>query len=75
MEGNCTSIMRKPTVWRSEGVWQGCCISSILFYHYGEYLIKDSLADVRDFNNEHWIINKAKFTDVKAITAKSQEEL
>ena len=32
------------------GVRQGCCMSPILFNLYGEYLMKEALAEVGDFN-------------------------
>ena len=45
------------------GVRQECCISPILFNLYGEYLIKEALAEVRDFKIGGRIINKVRFVD------------
>ena len=57
------------------GVRQGCCMSSILFNLYGEYLMKEASAEVGDFKNGGRIINKVRFADDTAIIAKTQEEL
>ena len=32
-----------------KGVRQGCCMSPILFILYGEYLMKETLAELGDF--------------------------
>ena len=37
--------------------------------------MKEALAEVRDFKIEEKIINKVRFTDYTAITAKTQEDL
>ena len=42
---------------------------------FGEYLMKEVLAEVRDFKFEGRIINKVKFSDDTVIIAKIQEEL
>ena len=57
------------------GVRQGCCMSPILFNLYGEYLMKEVLAEVGDFRIGGRIINKVRFADDTAIIAKTQEEL
>ena len=40
------------------GVRQGFCLAPILFNLYGEYLMKEALAEVGDFKIEERIINK-----------------
>jgi len=50
------------------------CMSSTLFNLYGEYLIKEALAEVGDFKIGGKII-KVRFADDTAIIAKTQEEL
>ena len=66
-ESDCVNIGR--------GVRQGCCMSSILFNLYGEYLMKEALAEVVDFKIGGRIINKIRILDDTAIIAKTQEEL
>ena len=46
------------SVENGRGVKQGCCMSPILFNLYGEYLRKEALAEVRDFNIGGRITNK-----------------
>jgi len=50
-------------------------MSPILFNLYGEYLMKESLAEVVDFKIEGRIIIKIRFVDDTAIMAKTKEEL
>ena len=57
------------------GVRQGRCMSPILFNLYGEYLMKEALAEVGDFKIGGRIFNKIRFADDTAIIAKTQEEL
>ena len=45
------------------GVRQGCCFSPILLNLYGEYLMKEPLADFGNFKIEGSIINKVRFVD------------
>ena len=45
---------------------QGCCSSSILFNMYGEYLMKEELAEVGDLKIGGRIINKVRFADDNA---------
>ena len=54
------------------GVRQGYCMSPILFNLYGEYLIKEALAEVGDFKIGGRIIKKVRFVDETAIIAKTQ---
>jgi Reverse transcriptase (RNA-dependent DNA polymerase). len=53
----------------------GCCILPILFNLYGEYLMKQALAKVRNFKIVLKSINEVRFADDTAIIAKTQEEL
>jgi Reverse transcriptase (RNA-dependent DNA polymerase). len=46
-----------------------------LFNQYGEYLMKEALAEVGDFKIGGRIINKVRFADDTATIAKTQEEL
>ena len=50
-------------------------MSPILFNLYGEYLMKEALAEVGDFKIGGRIINKVRFADDTAIIGKTQEEL
>ena len=50
--------MKTDNVKIGRGVRQGYCMSPILFNLYGEYLIKEALAEVGDFKIEGRIINK-----------------
>ena len=54
---------------------QGCCMSPILFNLYGEYLMKEELAEVEDFKIGGRIIIKVRLADDTVIIAKTQEEL
>ena len=47
-------------------------MSPTLFNLYGEYLMKEALAEVRNFQIGGRIINKVRFTDDMAIIAKTQ---
>jgi hypothetical protein len=47
-------------------------MSSILFNLYGEYLMKEALAEFEDFKIGGFVINKARFADDTAIKAKNQ---
>ena len=51
------------------GIRQGCSMSSILFRLYGDYLIKEALAEVIDFKNGRRIVIKVRFADDTAIIA------
>ena len=51
------------------GVRRVCCISLKLSNLYGEYLMKEALAEVGDFKIGGRIINKVKFADDLAIIA------
>ena len=57
------------------GARQGYCMSPILFDLYGEYLMKEALAEVGDFKIGGRIINKVRFAEDTAIITKTQEEL
>jgi Reverse transcriptase (RNA-dependent DNA polymerase). len=50
-------------------------MSPISFNLYGEYLMKEALAEVGDFKIGEKIINKVRFVDNMAIIAITQEEL
>ena len=45
------------------GVRQGCCMLTILFNLYGEYLTKEALTKVGDFKIGGRIINKVQFSE------------
>ena len=48
-------------------------LSPILFNLYGEYLMKEALAEVGDFKIGARIINTVRFADDTAIIAKTQK--
>jgi hypothetical protein len=52
------------------GVRQGCCMSPISFNLYGEYLMKEALAEVGDFKIRVRMINKIIFVNITAIVVK-----
>ena len=56
-------------------VRQRCCMSPLLFKLYGEYLMKEALAEVGDLKIGRGIINKLRFAEDIAIIATTQEEL
>ena len=66
----CLNQGETDNVETGRGVRQGCCISPILFNLYGEYLMKEALAEVGDFKIGGRIINKVRFEDDTAIVAK-----
>ena len=57
-----------------KGVRQGGCMSPILFNLNGQYLMKETLAEVADFKIRWRIIN-VRLADDTAIIARIQEEL
>ena len=57
------------------GIRQGYCISPTLFNLYGEYLMKEALAEFGDLKIGGRNINKVRFGDHTAIIVKTQEEL
>ena len=69
---HCTSIKKKPTVWRLE---EDRDLVHQYYLTYGEYLMKEALAEVKDFKIGGRIINKVIFMDDMAIYVKIQEEL
>ena len=46
------------------GVREVCCMSPILFYLYGGYLMKETLAEVVDFKIGGRITNKMRFVEM-----------
>ena len=50
-------------------------MSSILFNLYGEYLMKDTLAEVGDLRIGGRIINKVRFLNGTSILVKIQKDL
>ena len=49
------------------GVRQGCSTSPISFNLYGEYLMKEALAEVGDFKIRGRIINKVRLVDIRLL--------
>ena len=45
----CLNLAETDSVDTGRGIKQGCCLSSLLFELYGEYLIKEALAELRYF--------------------------
>ena len=64
---NCVEIGRE--------VRQVYCMSPMLFNLYGEYLMKEALAEIRDCKIKGRIINKVRFADGSTIIAKTPGEL
>ena len=63
------------SVENGRGVRLECCMSHIFLNLYGEYLMKESLAEVVDFKIGGRIYNKVRSAEATAITARTQEEL
>jgi len=58
-----------------KGVQQGCCLSPILFNLYSEYLIKEALDGLGDFNIRGHIMQTVKYTDDLVLMAKEETVL
>ena len=69
-QGLCTDLL---TAEENPRIWNNFSYLSINIY--GEYLMKEALTEVGDFNIGGRIINKVRFADDTAIIAKTQEEL
>jgi hypothetical protein len=54
------------------GVRQGCCLSSILFNIYSEYLTKEALEGFGDFKIGGQVIHTVKYADDLVLLAKEE---
>ena len=57
------------------GVRQGCCLSPIVFNLYTEYLTKEALDGLGDFNIGGQIIQTVKYADDLVLMAKEETVL
>jgi hypothetical protein len=57
------------------GVRQGCCLSSILFNLYSEYLTKEALEGFGDFKIGGQVIHTVKYADDLVLLAKEETVL
>ena len=72
----CLNQGETESVKIGRGVRQECCISPILFNLYGQYLVKEALAEVGDFKIERRIINQARCANdnLASIRGKSRSQ-